>query len=51
MFIKLIQGVLINRMCLFVVGGAGRRPHRAPSLTKSTREPTSVVLFVGERVT
>ena len=38
LFIKLIQGVLINGICLFDVGGAGRRPHRAPSLTKSTSD-------------
>lgn len=33
-------------MCLFGVGGAGRRPHQAPILTNSTSEPISVVLFI-----
>ena len=33
-----IQGVLINGMCLFGVGGARRRPHRASSLTISTSD-------------
>ena len=47
---KLIRSVLINGICLFGVGGARRGPHRAPSLTISTSEPISVVLFIGERV-
>ena len=33
-----IQGVLINGMCLFGVGGARRRPYRASSLTISTSD-------------
>ena len=37
-YAKLIQGVLINGMCLFGVGGARRRPHRASSLTISTSD-------------
>ena len=34
----LIRSLLINGMCLFGVGGARRRPHRASSLTISTSD-------------
>ena len=33
-----VKSVLIHGICLFGVGGAGRRPHRAPSMMKSTSD-------------
>ncbi len=41
----LIQGVLINGMCLFKVRAARRREKRTPSLTYSTSERTSLDSF------
>ena len=46
----LIQGALINGMCLFGVSSRKATSGGAPNLTISTSEPISVVVFIGERV-